>query len=201
MNETMTMVTPFEAFNLFNAIKTHFNDDNYDALKYNFSTRSSQESFNKRKDKPLFNRIVYKYQSTKQIKDYFVANIITDPTKMWISSCTEANYENWKKRVDGLRYNFKNDCQTLVKRHPDTKYLFKGYPPKILNEYFGERINLETLVIFNSMTDGAVSRFEDEAQLFTDVKRLINKYETFLNIDIKTLAKDAREIFTGKTTL
>lgn len=200
MNETMTMVTPFEAFNLFNSIKTHFNEDSYDAIKYNYSTRSSQESFNKRKDKALFNRIVFKYNNKKDIINFFVANVITNPSKIWIDSCTHSNFEEWKQRTEGLTYNFKNDCETLVKRFPDHKSLFKGYPPKILNEYLGSRITLETLVVFNSITE-SVSNFKDEAGLFTELKRLIKKYETFLSIDKKKLALTARDIFTGQNLL
>ena len=41
---------PFESYKLYNALKLHFESD-YDAIKYNFKSNVSPNSFFKRKDK------------------------------------------------------------------------------------------------------------------------------------------------------
>ena len=43
------MSDPFESYKLYNALKLHFETDNYDAVKYNFKTSVKPQSFFKRK--------------------------------------------------------------------------------------------------------------------------------------------------------
>ena len=44
-------MNPFEAFGIYTSLKLHFNQESYDAIKYNYQSRVKKETFWKRKDK------------------------------------------------------------------------------------------------------------------------------------------------------
>lgn len=188
------MITGFEAYNIFQSIKMHFTSDAFDCREYDYSVRSSIESFNKRKDAAMFTKAAKKYASRELLIDYFLSNIILDPANCWISTCNQNNYLDWKRRIEGLTFIFENECKGLVKRFPDHTLLFQGSPPNILNEYLGQRISLETLVIFNSIVF-TIDNYDDASGLFSDIKRVVKKYYQFLNIDKLKMAKIAHDVF------
>ena len=65
------MIDPFESYKLYNALKLHFETD-YDAVKYNFKSNVSSQSFFKRRDKYFFAKIAKQYE--KDLKGYYIAN-------------------------------------------------------------------------------------------------------------------------------
>lgn len=62
---------PFESYKLYNALKLHF-ESSYDAVKYNFKSNVTPNSFLKRKDKYFFAKLGRKHNG--ELKDYYVAN-------------------------------------------------------------------------------------------------------------------------------
>ena len=59
--------------------------------------------------------------------------------------------------------------------------------PKLLQEYFGKRVSLETLVILDQMLDYSKKWSKEMSGdfLWDDVKKLIKNYKGFLTIDVK----------------
>ena len=51
---------PFDSYKLYNALKLHFESD-YDAIKYNYTTRVNASSFFKRRDKYFFAKLAKTY--------------------------------------------------------------------------------------------------------------------------------------------
>ena len=68
------MVDPFESYKLYNALKLHFESD-YDAIKYNFKSNVTPNSFFKRRDKYFFAKIA---RNQKDLLNYYVFNFIED---------------------------------------------------------------------------------------------------------------------------
>ena len=69
------MMTEFEAYQNYLALKLHFLDSNYDYIKYNGKVSASVESFKNRKDKYQFLKLSKKL-SDEQITEYYIANFI-----------------------------------------------------------------------------------------------------------------------------
>ena len=44
------MTQPFDAYSMYNALKLHFEQDSYDAIKYNFKSNFTPKSLFARKD-------------------------------------------------------------------------------------------------------------------------------------------------------
>ena len=57
------MIQPFDSYKLYNALKLHFETDTYDAIKYNFGTTVTANSFFNRRDKYFFARLAKNYEN------------------------------------------------------------------------------------------------------------------------------------------
>ena len=95
----------FEAYQKYIALKLHFTSD-YDYFKYNGKTNVTLNSFNERKDKFHFKKIVKKY-GDENIIEYFVANLINE--KPWIGSMDVATYSQWLGRIQSIEYIFEDN--------------------------------------------------------------------------------------------
>ena len=78
-------MSPFECYQHYLSLKSHFTNPKYDFFKYGGKSRATVTSFNKRKDKYWFEKSSRKY-SDKEIVDYFLANFLAadNPQNVWI---------------------------------------------------------------------------------------------------------------------
>ena len=100
------MIDPFESYKLYNALKLHFETD-YDAVKYNFKSNVSSQSFFKRRDKYFFAKIAKHYE--KDLKGYYVANFKHGVSYVgeMVNEVGEKNYIEHKKHLNRSRVCFK----------------------------------------------------------------------------------------------
>ena len=90
------MNDPFESYKLYNALKLHF-ETNYDAIKYNFKSNVTPQSFFKRKDKYFFAKLAKKYNG--ELKEFYVSQFINTEKYVgdMMDSEAEQNYMKYKK--------------------------------------------------------------------------------------------------------
>ena len=189
----------FEAYQKYVALKLHFTSD-YDYFRYNGKTNVSLNSFNDRKDKHHFKKLVRKY-GDETIIEYFVANLIND--KPWIGNMDLATYSQWMGRTQSIEYIFSNDIENLLTDVPEYNIIFKceqGKHQKLARDYLGKKISLETLVVLEKLL-GYRKQFDREIGeqiIWPKVSRLIEKYEPFIQADMdrckKLLIKMAGEL-------
>lgn len=185
----------FEAYQKYIALKLHFTSD-YDYFKYNGKTNVTLNSFNERKDKFHFKKIVKKY-GDENIIEYFVANLINE--KPWIGSMDVATYSQWLGRIQSIEYIFENDAKNLLTTVDNFDIIFtsmEGNHPKVLRAYLGKKISLETLVVFEKLLHYR-KRFDKDIKeqfIWPKVSRLIEKYEPFIEADTNRCKKLLVEI-------
>ena len=185
----------FEAYQKYIALKLHFTSD-YDYFKYNGKTNVTLNSFNERKDKFHFKKIVKKY-GDENIIEYFVANLINE--KPWIGSMDVATYSQWLGRIQSIEYIFENDAKNLLTTVDNFDIIFtsmEGNHPKVLRAYLGKKISLETLVVFEKLLHYR-KRFDKEIKeqfIWPKISRLIEKYEPFIEADTNRCKKLLVEI-------
>ena len=68
------------------AIKLHFTTDRYDVFEANGKVSGSKETFEKRNDRFLFEKIGRKFNEPRQLIEYFVANFAYGNTGVIYSS-------------------------------------------------------------------------------------------------------------------
>ena len=185
-----TKVTPFETYQTYLSMKSHFTNKRYDFFKYGGKSKATMASFNKRKDKYWFEKTSRKY-SDQQITDFLLANFITTdaPQNLWIGEIInsgEKNYENWMKRQQSLTYLFKEQSTELLseKKLEEVFNCSRGHP-LILKKYLGGEISLETLVIFEKIFSFG-EKFDKvlDDPVWESVSLKIKKYKSFLNINV-----------------
>ena len=196
----MMKVTPFETYQSYLSMKSHFTNRKYYFFRYGGKSRATMSSFNKRKDKYWFEKTSRKY-SDGEIVDFLLANFVTtdNPKNLWIGEIInsgERTYADWTRRQQSISYLFKEECSKLLEEYKLDE-LFecgKGHPI-ILKRFLGGEISLETFVIFDIIF--AFSDKFDEKLLdpvWETVSLKIRKYKPFLNINVFNFKKILREI-------
>ena len=178
---------PFESYKLYNALKLHF-ESNYDAVKYNFKSNVTPSSFFKRKDKYFFAKLAKKYNG--ELKDFYVSQFINTETYIgdMMDSEAEQNYKDHKRIQESIHRVFSIDINRLTEENVQFDYLFKASDnayPLVVKLWLQEEISLETVVILN-----AIFKFIDRESknisdtiVWPDTRRLIEKYEPFVNFN------------------
>ena len=193
-------VTPFETYQSYLSMKSHFTNRKYDFFRYGGKSRATMASFNKRKDKYWFEKTSRKY-SDGEIVDFLLANFVTtdNPKNLWIGEIInsgERTYADWIRRQQSISYIFKEESSKLLEEN-ELEELFqigKGHPI-ILKKFLGSDISLETFVIFDIIF--AFSEKFDEKLLdpvWETVSLKIRKYKPVLNINVFNFKKILREI-------
>jgi len=111
------IVTPFETYQHYLSLKSHFTNPKYDFFKYGAKTRASVTSFNKRRDKYWFEKTSRKYND-KEVVDFLVSNFIAtdNPQNLWIGQIINSGeriYAEWMRRQQSLTYLFKEQSNEL----------------------------------------------------------------------------------------
>ena len=193
-------VTPFETYQSYLSMKSHFTNRKYDFFRYGGKSRATMTSFNKRKDKYWFEKTSRKY-SDGEIVDFLLANFVTtdNPKNLWIGEIInsgERTYADWMRRKQSISYLFKEESEKLLEES-NLEQLFecgKGHPI-ILKRFLGGDISLETFVIFDiifSFSDKFDEKLLDPVRETVSLK--ITKYKPFLNINVFNFKKILREI-------
>lgn len=183
-------MTEFEAYKMYLALRAHFQTDDYDVIKQRGRIRASQKSFAGSGKAFSFRRLTKLYQDA-EICDFMVANFTAgDHWGGVFDVDASRQYQDWKRRVESLRYVFTQDLDTLetLANGQDWFAAEAGRHPLILRAYFGGKICLETLVILDVL-QGYRERYDaDHAELmmWPETSRLIKKYRPFLKFDTPT---------------
>ena len=193
-------VTPFETYQTYLSMKSHFTNSKYDFFKYGGKSRATVSSFNKRKDKYWFEKTSRKY-SDEEVLDFLLANFVNadTPQNLWIGEMInsgERPYAEWMRRKQSMTYIFKEQSEKLLSE-TDLEGLFscsKGHP-LVLKRYLGGEISLETLTILEkvfSFRKDFDKKLQDPVWEVVNLK--IKKYSPFLNINVFNYKKLLREM-------
>lgn len=194
-------VTPFEAYKLFMAIKTHFTNPKFDYFQYNGKVAASISAFEQRRDR-------YQFAKLARLKDpqsYLVANFVAGSPK-WIgdvlSDDSEKIYTDWLRRIESLTYLVTREIKQL---DDDFISFFKvkdGQHPRLLKLHLQGKISIETLVILNDLLRffPIWDKKINDTVIWPSVRDRCLKYRQFLHYDrakIKPLVKD---LMAGETS-
>ena len=193
-------VTPFETYQAYLGMKSHFTNPKYDFIKYGGKSRATITSFNKRKDKYWFEKTSRKY-SDQEVVEFLLSNFVnaTNPQNLWIGEIInsgERTYAEWKMRQQSLTYMFTEQSSKLLSEN-DLEKVFncsKGHPI-ILKKYLGGEISLETLSILEKVFSFK-GKFDKKLKdpVWETVSMKLKKYLPFLNINVFQFKKVLRDI-------
>ena len=193
-------VTPFETYQTYLSMKSHFTNRKYDFFKYGGKSRATMSSFNKRKDKYWFEKTSRKY-SDEEVLNFLLSNFVTtdNPQNLWIGEIInsgERNYSEWMRRQQSLTYLFKEQSiELLSKKNLNEVFDCSKGHPLLLKKYLGGEISLETLTILEKVFS-FVKKFDKKLDdpVWESVSLKIKKYTPFININVFHYKKILKEV-------
>ena len=185
------MITGYEAFGIYNALKLHFTQESYDYFKYNGKTNVSLSSFENRKDKWHFTKLSKKFTLKDDLVFFIVSNLVNNE-KLWIGDLlngdADVHHMKRKKVIQSLSYVFENDCINLFSKNDNPNDLLmvdQGTHPKLLTSCMRKEIEMETICILNSILNFFpmwTQKIEDTI-IWPSYRMKVLKYNVFLNKD------------------
>ena len=187
----------YESYQLYLGIKLHYNSD-YDFNKYNGKVSASFESYLKRSDKFQFSKL--RKQHGETLKDFYVANFMHKD--YWIGDLfgeeAKENYTQWKKYNQSLLYCFEKDIRYLHSLDTVLGNLFdtsKSSHPIIVNNILSKSISLPTGVLLDALVGWSSSVNITEQYVWPELKRRIQKTQSFIGYNNKKLKEKVLEIY------
>ena len=181
------MMQPFDAYSMYNALKLHFEQDSYDAVKYNFKSNVSSKSFFARKDKYFFAKLAKNYDD--KLLQYYIANFKNGVSYVgdMLNEGGETNFKEHMKIRESIHREFEKDINSLVDMDKEFDSFFeaKQTHPLIIKLLMREEISLETVVILDSIL-GFMNREGKkitETIIWPDISRKIIKYKPFVDFN------------------
>ena len=177
---------PIDVYLMYCAMKAHFGKTNYNFIKYGGKSRVPRNSFFKRKDRYFFVKLSKKYKTENEIRNYFIANFMMEQ-RGYVANFNDENYEKWQNRQNNFHDIFTNEIQLMIQDFNSLFEIKKSEHPKLMKEYLGKRISLETLIILDELVEYSKKWNEHlkDDLLWPDLKKLMNNYKWFLTFDKK----------------
>ena len=179
------MMSAFECYQEYLALKNHFSKPTYDYFKYNGKIKLNAASFDRRKDKLFFQKLA----KHPDVHNFLIANL-SENEKSWIrelaySEEAEKTYKSWLKRQQSLSYVFKQELGNLDIRFNENLICRDNEHPFLLKLYLGKQVSLDTLCLLLDIS-GAKKHWDSKMQydLIWDTIRIkVEKYSPFITCD------------------
>jgi len=184
-------MTSFEVYKDYLALKNHFNILGYNYFRYNSKITANLESFNKRKDKFLFEKVA----KHRDAHNLMLANFIQNP-KCWIrelayDDSSEQIYLDWLKRSQSLTYVVSGDLKKLDEKFDENFIVRDNQHPILLKLFCSDSISIETLCVLVDISR-CLKHWDKELNgdvVWDDIKLLIKKYTPFIKYDREKIQK------------
>lgn len=144
-------MTPYEAYQLFLALKMHFTQPQYDYFKYNGKVNATIQTYEKRRDKFQFAKLA----KHKDPMGYLVAQYAAGNFTGWVGDLFgeegERVYTEYLARRQSLAYLFQSDLEKLEEDFVSKFKVKNGQHPELLVMLRQSNISIETFTILNNL--------------------------------------------------
>lgn len=190
----MSHLTGYGAYMLFLSLRTHFTYDKYDYHAMCGKTNANKDSFNRRSDKSLFDKVARDH-TAQELKGLFISNLLQDRHYIaeFIDDQAELVHTDYTRRRQSLSYVCTNDLDRIFNTH-GIRMSFstsKNRYPGIVMLFLRGDVALETLVILDDVV-GFTKRFDiyyEDDVIWPKISRKIRKYRPFLKYDKTKMRK------------
>jgi len=179
---------------LFHAIRLHFNNEKYNAIKFKYKTNVS---FVSDAHLAIFKLIHKKYK--REIVEFYATNLYENSC-CWVQDllsdeCEEV-YLSYKRYHQAQSYNFKNELLSLDSNLNDLLKIKNGIPV-ILKYTLQKKISVDTLLMMEKALQ--FYKYWDEKLkddlVWKDFMHKSLKYSYFIKCDQQKVLKIMKEVF------
>lgn len=186
----------YEAYQLYVAIKNHFMTT-YDFFKYNGKVKTQYTSFEVRRDKYFFNKLMKHSDPLGLLVSQFIDN-----PSVWIGDIvnptqSESVYREWKKRQDSISYFYKENIKRLPNNIDQCLEVVSGQHPLLLKQYIGASIYPETVILLNYHYNFFPywEKHIDDNVIWPSIMTKLYKYKPFVVYDKDVIKKITVDYF------
>jgi len=181
-------MTGFDAWRIATTIKMHFEQEKFDAIRFNFKARNlTPRVYESRRERYFFEKIANKLRNEEEVKRYTFANILFRNDFSWTGNMLDEPYVEYLKRVQGFGYRFKSDLAKFTQRSLDSLLVpVNGNIPTLVKSYLEGNVMMESVIAVNAMTGfvDRVSRKVADTMLWPEVRLKLSKATPFIGKDI-----------------
>lgn len=177
----------YGAYQLFMALRTHFQNAKYDFFTMNGKLRGNKESYNRRNDRLFFEKLAKTYDP-ETLRDFYVANLLED--KHYVTELLDdsaiSNLVKYQGRRQALTYNVSNDVDMVLSNGACEAFkTHEDQYPGVLVLYLQRKICIESLVIMNDFIQFAdkFNKYYEDDVIWPKVSLKMKKYRPFLRYD------------------
>jgi hypothetical protein len=194
------MMSAFECYKEYVALKNHFTRPTYDYFKYNGKSKLNTASFESRNDKLFFMKLA-KHPDPRNL---ILSNLIEND-KLWIRDIAyneSANrvYLEWQKRQQSLMYTFSQELSKLANDFDSNFIGEDSSHPYVLKLFLRKQISLETLVMLVDLVrcSKTWSKKHQYDPVVEETLTKVMKYRPFLSFDREKVKKIVIDHFNNR---
>lgn len=191
---------PFEVYKLYLALSQHFKPDSaYDAVKYHYKIRATEDSFLKHRNRFSFVKLGRKY-SRDDLIQFLAINMINGDAK-WPGDLmepeAEKRYTEFRKIIESYSYHFSNEIDSLLEKVDKPSDLFAKTDsyPVLLDTYINQELSLMTMIVLDRFLN-FTSKFDkllgSDDFIWSQIKFKMKKFKPFIQYDVDKVKKILR---------
>src|ERR1035437_9348250 len=168
----------YSLFRFYLSLKLHFGQESYDVFEHTQSKPIPFSTFEKRKDRMLFERLAKKLKDDREGVRFLVANhAYGNPQMIWTDwDISQDNMIKWNKAKQSLSKIFTDDLDYLVNKGSTQLNCTENEISVIIKEWKAGKINIETVCLICQLEPALISSWKS-------IDSLNSKYGTdFLRI-------------------
>ena len=184
------MISAFGVYKLWIVLKLHFQQSEFDAIKYNWTIGTlAPSALEKRRDRFIFEKVARKYQTKEKVIDVLISNFCQKGKLDWIGDLDEDVYEEWTKKIASLPYIFKNQVDNIFSSISTAdEFMTLVYDKstdksKLFDDLLSGNICIETFIVLDNIFK--ICKTIDSSMqfrlLWETYKPIIQKYQRLLN--------------------
>ena len=139
----------FEAYQLFSALRAHFNGQ-YDYVKYRGKMKVSPQNLQMRRDNYQFARLA----KCPDPKNLIISNLVANKD-VWINTLFSEEgsdiYQSWKKRQESLTYTIMEELKELHEKFDENFITPSNVHPHLLHKFIRGKVSIDLMVILDDL--------------------------------------------------
>lgn len=194
----MSHLSGYGAYQLFLALRTHFNSNKYDFFQFHGKLKINKESYLKRHDKHFFEKIAKEFDM-KTLRDFYIANLLKDKHYImdFLDDEANTNLAEYLRRKQALSYNFTNELDRVFNNSITGSFVIRNSVyPDIVSFFLRGTVSPETMVIINDFIP-FIAKYDkylgNDDPIWSKVSMKLKKYKPFLKYDSDKMKYILRE--------
>ena len=146
----------FKAYRYYLAIKLHFTTEKFNVFENRGNVKGTRDTFNARNDRYIFEKLANKYDTDREIIQFFVANFAYgSDTAIYEGKEATDNFLLWNKRKQSITQVFIDDLTNIlnyIESNKTSVFSFENDKyPALMQLYMGRKVTIETLRIIDDI--------------------------------------------------